>query len=138
MIYDEFFEIEPVSQGRPRARIMTPKAKGKKPFVVMYDPPESKKFKEDLRGIIMSKPMRSLIDIPMLMSCEIYITRPKSVKRAYPEVKPDLSNYIKGIEDAMNGLVYTDDSKIVGYKDCFKRYADECKPSIVVRLFGVS
>lgn len=138
ILYDEVFEIEAVAQERPRARIMTPKAKGKKAFVVIYDPAKSKQFKQDLRAIIMLKGIRTLIDEPMTMSCNIYIPRPKSVKRAYPEVKPDLSNYIKGIEDAMNGLVYTDDSKIIRYKDCSKQYADEGPPRIEVKLFGVT
>ena len=141
ILYQEVFEIEAVAQERPRARIMTPKAKGKKPFVVIYDPAKSKKFKEDIRSMIMIKPMPiPLIDQPMIMSCRIYITRPKSItiaKRAYPEVKPDLSNYIKGIEDAMNGFVYTDDSKIIGYRDCFKFYVDDGPPRIEVRLFDV-
>lgn len=141
LIYSEVFEIEAVAQERPRARIMPPKDPRKKPFVVIYDPAKSKNFKEVLRAVIMSKGLKALIDVPMIMSCKIYITRPKSVtiaKRAYPEVKPDLSNYIKGIEDAMNGLVYTDDSKIVGYAGCYKRYADEGVPRIEMKLFGVS
>lgn len=138
LIYSEVFEIEAVAQERPRARIMTPKGPGKKPFVVIYDPAKSKNFKESLRSIIMAKEIRPLIDIPMIMSCKVYITRPKSVKRPYPEVKPDLSNYIKGIEDAMNGLVYTDDSKIIGYAGCYKRYADEGVPRIEVRLFRLT
>ena len=138
ILYDEVFEINAVAQERPRARIMTPKDPRKKPFVVIYDPAKSKKFKQDLRSWIMIKPIPiPIIDQPMIMSCVIYIPRPKSVKRAFPEVKPDLSNYIKGIEDAMNGLVYTDDSKIIGYRDCYKRYADEGVPRIEVKLFGV-
>jgi Holliday junction resolvase RusA-like endonuclease len=138
MLYDEVFQIESVAQERARARIIFPKDPRKKPFASYYDPPKSKDFKEELGKLVeISRPIEPF-DVPMIMSCKIYITRPKSVtiaKREYPEVKPDLSNYIKGIEDAMNGLVYTDDSKIVGYRDCYKLYADEGVPRIEVKLW---
>ena len=40
----------------------------------------------------------------------------------FPESKPDLSNYIKGIEDASEGLVVKNDSCIVGYHNTWKIY----------------
>jgi Holliday junction resolvase RusA-like endonuclease len=141
ILYDVVFNIVPVAQERARVRVMVPK--GKKPFAIVYDPPKSKKFKADLQQLIKDMHYQgkwdTVIDQPMIMSCKIYIKRPKSVKistRYHPEVKPDLSNYIKGIEDAMNGLVYKDDAKIIGYKDCFKAYTED-EPCIEVTLHSV-
>lgn len=135
ILYHEFFSIVPVAQERARHRIIQKKEKGSKPFVVVYDPPKSKKFKEDLQEIIRGRLPVEIISEPMVLSCVIHILRPKSVKREYPAVKPDLSNYIKGVEDAMNKLVYDDDSKIIGYKDCAKAYSE--KPGVSIILLGL-
>ncbi len=138
ILYDTVFNIVPVAQERPRSRVVI--MKDRKPFVVVYDPKKSKDFKKALevliKDMLMAYTTWDLIDQPMVMSCRIYIQRPKSVKREFPEVKPDLSNYIKGVEDAMNGLVYTDDSKIVGYTDCYKSYTNS-HPRIEVTLYSM-
>lgn len=47
--------------------------------------------------------------------------------------KPDLSNLAKGIEDAMNGIVYRDDSQIVELV-VTKDYAD--KPQVTVTVLN--
>jgi Holliday junction resolvase RusA-like endonuclease len=133
ILYDEVFYITPQAQERPRTRMCIPKD-GRKPFVIVYDPERSKKFKKELQKLI--KRMTPLLDQPMIMECKIFIQRPKSVKRDYPSVKPDLSNYIKGVEDAMNGLVYTDDSKIIGYDSCMKLYT-KLEPKIKVTLHSI-
>lgn len=122
ILFDRFFPIEPHAQERPRVRVIT-KKDGTKPFATVYDPARSKKFKQDFIKLLSLDLPDNIIDEPMIMACKIFIKRPKSVTREYPEVKPDLSNYIKGIEDAMNKIVYTDDSKIIGYDECRKFYA---------------
>jgi Holliday junction resolvase RusA-like endonuclease len=50
---------------------------------------------------------------PLELRVDVYRERPKSVKRAtYPTTRPDLSNYVKLVEDALNGLVWEDDSQV--------------------------
>ena len=44
-----------------------------------------------------------------------------------PTVKPDLSNIFKLIEDVANGIIWKDDSQIVGYMPCDKFYSDTPK-----------
>jgi Holliday junction resolvase RusA-like endonuclease len=46
-----------------------------------------------------------------------------------PTIKPDLSNYLKGIEDALNGIAYIDDSQIV-LVYVTKQYATEPRAEI--------
>lgn len=48
-----------------------------------------------------------------------------------PSSRPDLSNYIKAIEDALNGIVWLDDSQIVGMEVC-KEYSDA--PSVYIKV----
>lgn len=53
-------------------------------------------------------------DNPIGMGLVFNLPRPKSVskKRRWPYVKPDLDNLAKCIQDALNGVYYTDDSRI--------------------------
>ena len=53
--------------------------------------------------------------VPLVLRCVFYRARPKSLakKIVCPVQRPDTSNCIKLLEDAMNGLVYHDDSQIV-------------------------
>lgn len=64
-----------------------------------------------------------------------FLKRPKSVTRKYPNVKPDCSNLVKAIEDALNGILWLDDSEIIDL-GVRKRYA-ESKPHIAISLFIV-
>ena len=47
----------------------------------------------------------------------------------WPAKKPDLSNLVKMVEDALNEIVYRDDAQIIRYDVCQKRYS--AQPKIV-------
>jgi Holliday junction resolvase RusA-like endonuclease len=137
ILFNDTFYITPHAQERPRVRVIA--KKGCKPFATVYDPTKSKDFKKALGELVklsVGKASGYPLAEPLVLTCTVFIQRPKSVTRKFPEVKPDLSNYIKGIEDAMNGIVYTDDSKIVDYGSCRKRYTDS-QPRIEVTLYSV-
>jgi Holliday junction resolvase RusA-like endonuclease len=75
---------------------------------------------------------RAPIDVCVTMILRAVYPIPKSWSQAKriraitgeikPGVKPDLSNVAKAWEDAMNGIVYTDDSLIVEYGHFKKVY----------------
>lgn len=57
---------------------------------------------------------------PVRMTLSIFIMESKDTQRklrkginVYPTIKPDASNVLKIIEDALNGLAYVDDKQIV-------------------------
>jgi len=50
-----------------------------------------------------------------------------------PTKKPDLSNIIKQIEDAFNGIVFVDDAQIVQYGNPRKVYGEQPKIVVTVR-----
>jgi Holliday junction resolvase RusA-like endonuclease len=41
------------------------------------------------------------------------VKRPKSVKRAYRTVAPDLDKYIRGVNDGLTGVAFEDDSQVI-------------------------
>ena len=83
---------------------------------------------------------------PVILSVLIYRKIPKSFtkkKRALikagslrPTTKPDISNILKGIEDALNGVWYADDSQIIAYGKVEKYYSDEPRVEIMMETMG--
>lgn len=131
------FDIEPVEQARPRATRM---GKG----IRLYDPKRVAIFKRQL-GMLARQQMldRGLepFDGPLEVCMEFYrpvqasISQKELTRRLSgvhrPTVKPDLSNYIKALEDGLNGIIWVDDNRIVQIV-AEKKYSD--RPRIVIEV----
>ena len=52
-------------------------------------------------------------DGPIEVRASFYLPRPKSVKREYPTVKPDLDKTTRGLLDALSNVVIRDDAQVV-------------------------
>lgn len=50
--------------------------------------------------------------VPIALDVTFFMKKPKRLKNLHHVTKPDLSNLIKFIEDAGNGIIYTDDRLI--------------------------
>lgn len=131
------FDIEPVEQARPRATRM---GKG----IRLYDPKKVNVFKKQL-GLLAKQQMldRGLepFDGPLEVCMEFYrpvqasLSQKERARRLSgvhrPMVKPDLSNYIKALEDGLNGIIWIDDNRIVQIV-AEKKYSD--RPRIVIEV----
>lgn len=131
------FDIEPVEQARPRATRM---GKG----IRLYDPKKVNVFKKQL-GLLAKQQMldRGLdpFDGPLEVCMEFHrpvqvsISKKERARRLSgdhrPTVKPDLSNYIKALEDALNGILWVDDNLIISL-EAKKFYAEQ--PHLVVEV----
>jgi Holliday junction resolvase RusA-like endonuclease len=127
----------PVAQGRPRAT-----RAGK--FIRLYDPAKSRTFKQ-LVAIEAQRQVRECgwkivpIDVPLTADFEFLFDRPASVsanKRPHHVVKPDLENLIKGVKDALSGVVYHDDRQIIKYERALKRYClPGEQPGVTVKIW---
>lgn len=131
------FDIEPVEQARPRAIRM---GKG----IRLYDPKKVTVFKRQL-GMLARQQMldRGLkpFDGPLEVCMEFYrpvqasLSRKERARRLSgvhrPTVKPDLSNYIKALEDGLNGIIWIDDNRIVQIV-AEKKYSD--RPRVVIEV----
>ena len=118
------FEIpgSPIGQGRPKFSTINGHAKA-------YDPEKSRNYKAYVR-LLATQAMKAsgftMIEGPCSIEIFAFFEVPKSKSKKFreaalnglerPTKKPDLSNIVKGIEDALNGLVYKDDSSIVSLK----------------------
>lgn len=126
-----FIEGAPVAQGRPRFTTRGGYARA-------YDPPKSKEWKEEVaRQIKLSLPSPYPLfkEGPLVVNLDFYMPKPKSLpKKVIDHVKkPDLDNLGKAIKDAMNGLVYKDDSQVV-HLIIRKMYAIT-KPGVNIEVF---
>lgn len=50
---------------------------------------------------------------PVRVELVFYFTKPKSVKRDYPSVKPDIDKLCRTVLDAATGRLFKDDSQVI-------------------------
>ena len=135
MIFE--FDIEPVEQARPRATRMR---KG----IRVYDPKKVTVLKRQLGRLArqaMQERCLKPFDGELTVRFEFYRPVQASISRKErdrrlsgvhrPTVKPDLSNYIKALEDGLNGIIWIDDNRIVQIV-AEKKYSD--RPRIVIEV----
>jgi Holliday junction resolvase RusA-like endonuclease len=72
-------------------------------------------------------------EMPISIKINFFLKKPKSVRRKYPTARPDLDNYLKLVFDALNGVLFVDDSQIVEI-GARKLYCSEDNPDPGVAL----
>ena len=133
------FEIpgSPIGQGRPKFSTINGHAKA-------YDPEKSRNYKAYVR-LLATQAMKdsgfTMIEGPCVLRIDAYFDVPKSKSKKFKEAalaskerptkKPDADNIVKAILDALNGLMYKDDSCIVELS-CVKYYSDVPRVEVYV------
>ena len=127
---------DPVAQGRPRFS----RQGG---FVKAYDPAKSRDYKSYVRMIATQHAPVTPVEGAIEFSLRIYRAIPKGMPKykreaakagaLRPVTKPDVSNVLKGVEDALKGVWYKDDSQIVGYGVLGKWYDERPRIEIMMR-----
>jgi len=105
---------EPVPM--PRARTVT-----KGSHVMTYTPAKARTEIERIRYWWLANGP-GLVKGPIMVYMTFLLTKPKTVQRYWPSVRPDLDNYIKLLLDALNGLAWQDDGAICNIS-ASKQYA---------------
>lgn len=107
----------PVGKGRPRATAESGKAR-------MYTPAKTARY-ESTAALFASHAMsgRPPFTGPMCVFMDIVLPVPESWSKRrqaaalagqeWPTKKPDMDNVVKGIFDALNGIVWKDDVQVV-------------------------
>jgi Holliday junction resolvase RusA-like endonuclease len=132
--FELILDGEPVGKGRPRFSRQTGHA---------YTPEKTARFEERLAWAAQSTMNRApLLEGALHMTVVAYFSVPssKSAKwktdalahRVRPTKKPDIDNIIKGVADALNKVVYVDDTQIVSL-NTRKFYSDRPRIEISIR-----
>jgi len=117
--------------------------------VMMHTPAEVRKW-QTMAHELASRQMdgKAPLTGALLLGVAVYLPIPVSFSHKKrlaaqagflrPITRPDLSNYIKAIEDSMTGVLWLDDAQIVGYVPPFgKFYGDKPRIEVVVEPFQV-
>lgn len=111
----------------------------------MYDPAKSRDYKDYVRLAAGENAPEALLEGPLGMVLHVYRTIPKSFSKKKasaaeageirPTSKPDADNYLKGVKDALKGVIWRDDSQVVEVL-VTKRYS--ARPRIEVKIKDLS
>lgn len=109
-------DINPVPKGRPKFS----KIGG---FVRTYTPKKTQDFETEVREAAKQAMNREPLEGPLAVYLYFRLPIPKSYPKKRiaaclsgsdrPTKKPDLDNLAKSVLDALNGVIYQDDSQIV-------------------------
>ncbi|GIO36233.1 hypothetical protein J41TS12_10940 [Paenibacillus antibioticophila] len=125
---------EPVAQGRPKFST----AGG---FAKAYDPAKSRDYKDYVRLAATEHAPKVPLEGPIGMVLTVYRSTPKSFSKRRaalaeageitPTTKPDVDNYLKGVKDALKGIIWRDDSQVV---EVYARKRYSTRPRIEVKI----
>lgn len=107
------------------------------------DPPKSREYKEQLQTMARLTNPKLIADTPLDVGVWFVLPIPQSWSKKkkeravageiMPDGRPDLDNYIKAVLDALNGVVWEDDSAIVEIT-ARKVYGE--KPMVRISVYG--
>jgi Holliday junction resolvase RusA-like endonuclease len=122
-----FVEGVPVPQGSKTAMVVNGRA-------VMFE--ANKKHKAWRQHVSATIPaMTEPSTKPVRVELMFYFNKPKTVKREYMSVKPDVDKLSRSILDCLSGRVIKDDSQVI-ILNARKEYTDNA-PGVLVRVYEI-
>jgi Holliday junction resolvase RusA-like endonuclease len=117
---------------------------------VRPDNPKSSSWRADVAKAAKKQYSGPLLDGPIEMTYEFRFPRPKrhfgtgknsTVLKANAEhwhvTKPDLTKIIRSTEDALNGIVWTDDSKVCKRRELKRYVREDEEPGVRISIVGL-
>jgi len=114
------FDVDPKPKGRPRFGGNT------------YTPASTRRFENLLKTLTKQQYRSAPIQEHVAVKIRFYFKIPKRPKYPFPTIG-DIDNYSKAILDALNGIVWKDDSRIADL-DVKKRFAEKSQILVSVTL----
>jgi Holliday junction resolvase RusA-like endonuclease len=114
----------------PKARPRVVNRGGK---VRTFTPDTTARWEDMIRWAVMQNRPERLLTGPLAAELTFFLPRPKSIpkSRQFPEVKPDWDNLGKAVTDALEGLLFENDSRLVRVL-VTKVYGDPPRAAIVI------
>jgi len=106
------FPVDPVAKGRPRF------SKGR-----AYTPQKTRDFEKLINTMAKIQYRGEPLKGPLSVVIVFFIKKPRSVKREYPIVRPDIDNFFKSALDSLNGVAFDDDCQVIEI-NASKKYND--------------
>lgn len=86
---------------------------------------KTRRFKTQVAALSRSHAPSQLLDVPLRLTAKFIFRKPKRSKfKNTHGVKPDLDNLLKGLKDALNGVIWTDDCRVCEYGEGTGKYYD--------------
>ena len=126
-IFEGVFKIEPYPKRTGKV------VGGKFPHLIKNE--RTRLFEASIQLMAKQLWRKEPIKEAIRIEVSFFMSKPKSVNRDVPCVKPDLSNLIKSFEDGCNGVIWEDDSLICGIS-AKKEYSSD-KGFIVLKVYAV-
>lgn len=129
--YEFTFDVEPVAKEAMRNAVI-------KGWVHKYLPKKTKQYFDEIQAQLKRQLPEGYVPLegPLALHCVFYRKNPKKKStgcETYPATRPDLSNYVKAIEDAFNGVVWKDDGQVV-VLTATKKYTHRKIPYVFVSV----
>ncbi len=99
-----------------------------------FSPTKTKDWEQLIRSVAQDHVPKKLLDCPLSVEATFYLLKPRSKpkKCLYPDTKPDHDNLEKALYDALEGIIYTNDSRIVR-KTFEKRWGNPPRVEVEVK-----
>jgi Holliday junction resolvase RusA-like endonuclease len=125
---------------KARARVVQNKKTGR---MYAFTPKKTLEYEELIRGVASSFRPVELMEGPIVLGLRVYRRIPKSFSKKKslaaeagqirPDTRPDMDNYLKAVKDALQGVIWKNDSQIVEYDNMGKYYSFDPRAEIEVR-----
>jgi Holliday junction resolvase RusA-like endonuclease len=126
-----FIAMEP--RGKQRPRIVK---RANMPYPIAITPDQTVNAENRVQGHVQGEWQRPPLEGPLQVQITVRLLKPASKpkkKPCWPTSKPDADNYAKLVLDALNGVLWRDDSQVVRLF-VEKAYCDELHPQQGVAL----
>ncbi len=133
------FTVAGVPQPQGSAKAFIPK--GWNRAIITSDNKKLKPWRQEIAAMAQEA-MKRVSDIPnwhvtegpVEVTCYFYFQKPKSTKKSVTQkiTKPDIDKLLRGVLDALTGIVFRDDAQVVGVQ-CYKLFDDAPSCRIIVQ-----
>lgn len=132
----------PIAQPRQQHRVVKP-ASGAEPFVMNYLPTKHpvNAFKASVQQAARAAYSGRPLDGPLALTVTFLFPRPgrliwkkREMPRCWHSSKPDTDNCVKAVKDALNSLIFRDDSQVCDERGCKLYAAGNEQPCVIIEI----